>query len=59
MLEKNCHNKDSTSSERPVPKFSSLINGDIKGKRIGIPKEDRMDGISEEFVHHWEKCLPI
>ncbi|QJT94202.1 Asp-tRNA(Asn)/Glu-tRNA(Gln) amidotransferase subunit GatA [Wolbachia endosymbiont of Diaphorina citri] len=57
MLETICgyDEKDSTSSERPVPKFSNLINGDIKGKRIGIPKEYRMDGISEEIVHHWEK----
>jgi aspartyl-tRNA(Asn)/glutamyl-tRNA(Gln) amidotransferase subunit A len=38
MLETICDSKDSTSSERPVPKFSGLINGDIEGKRIGIPK---------------------
>lgn len=57
MLETICgyDEKDSTSSEMPVPKFSNLINGDIKGKRIGIPKEYRMDGISEEIVHYWEK----
>ncbi|CCF78166.1 Asp-tRNAAsnGlu-tRNAGln amidotransferase A subunit [Wolbachia endosymbiont of Onchocerca ochengi] len=57
MLETICgyDNKDSTSSERLVPKFSSLISGDIKGKSIGIPKEYRMDGISEEIVHYWEK----
>ncbi|MCV3769489.1 MAG: Asp-tRNA(Asn)/Glu-tRNA(Gln) amidotransferase subunit GatA, partial [Wolbachia pipientis] len=57
MLETICgyDNKDSTSSERLVPKFSTLIDGDIKGKRIGIPKEYRMSGISEEIVHYWEK----
>jgi Asp-tRNA(Asn)/Glu-tRNA(Gln) amidotransferase A subunit family amidase len=48
-------NKDSTSSERQVPKFSSLINGDIKGKRVVIPKEYRMDGISEVMIRYWEK----
>ncbi|WFW29476.1 MAG: Asp-tRNA(Asn)/Glu-tRNA(Gln) amidotransferase subunit GatA [Wolbachia endosymbiont of Menacanthus eurysternus] len=47
--------KDSTSSKRPVPKFSDLIHSDIKGKRIGIPKEYRMNGISEEIFYHWEK----
>ena len=52
MLETICDNKYSTSSERPVLKFSSLINVDIRSKRIGIPKEYKMDGISEEFVHH-------
>ena len=57
MLEAICgyDTKDSMSSEKPVPKFSSFINGDVKGKRIGIPKEYRMDGISEEIVHNWEK----
>ena len=54
MLKTICDNKNSTSSERPVPKFSSFINGDVKGKRIGIPKY-RMDRISEDFVHYWEK----
>ena len=62
MLEAICgyDKKDSTSSERPVPKFSNFIDKDIKGKRIGVPKEYRMDGISEEIIHHWEKvaaCL--
>jgi aspartyl-tRNA(Asn)/glutamyl-tRNA(Gln) amidotransferase subunit A len=55
MLETICDNKDWTSRETPIPQFSSLINGDIKGKRIGIPKEYRTGGISEEFVHHWDK----
>ncbi|MBA8756932.1 MULTISPECIES: Asp-tRNA(Asn)/Glu-tRNA(Gln) amidotransferase subunit GatA [Wolbachia] len=57
MLEAICgyDTKDSISSEKPVPKFSSFINGDVKGKCIGIPKEYRMDGISEEIVHNWER----
>ncbi|MGL9761996.1 MAG: amidase family protein, partial [Wolbachia sp.] len=57
MLETICgyDSKDSTSSKRPVPKFSNSINGNVKGKRIGIPKEYRIDRISEEIVHHWEK----
>ncbi|EEH12434.1 amidase, partial [Wolbachia endosymbiont of Muscidifurax uniraptor] len=57
MLEAICgyDTKDSISSEKPVPKFSSFINGDVKGKCIGISKEYRMDGISEEIVHNWER----
>ena len=55
MLETIYDNKDSTSSEGPAPKFSNLINGDNKGTRIGIPKEYRMNGISEYFIHHYEK----
>ncbi|OEY87120.1 aspartyl/glutamyl-tRNA amidotransferase subunit A [Wolbachia pipientis] len=62
MLEAICgyDAKDSTTSNRLVPKFSSFITNDIKGKCIGIPKEYNMDGISEEMVYHWERvatCL--
>ncbi len=57
MLETVCgyDKKDSTTSKKPVPKFSNFITNDIRGKRIGIPKEYNMDGISEEMVYHWEK----
>lgn len=57
MLEAICgyDKRDSTSSEKLVPKFSNLIDNNIKGKRVGIPKEYNMDGISEEIIHHWEK----
>lgn len=57
MLEAICgyDNKDSTSSERPVPKFSNFIDSNVKGKRIGIPKEYNMEGISDEIIYHWEK----
>jgi aspartyl-tRNA(Asn)/glutamyl-tRNA(Gln) amidotransferase subunit A len=54
MLETIYDNKDSTSSEGPAPKSSNLINGDNKVMRIGIPTEYRMDGVSEDFIHHWE-----
>lgn len=57
MLEAICgyDKRDSTSSEKSVPKFSNLIDNNIKGKRVGIPKEYNMDGISEEIIHNWEK----
>ncbi|MDN5247532.1 MAG: Asp-tRNA(Asn)/Glu-tRNA(Gln) amidotransferase subunit GatA [Wolbachia endosymbiont of Tyrophagus putrescentiae] len=57
MLEAICgyDKKDSTSSDQPVPKFFNLIDNNIKGKRIGIPREYNMDGISDEIIHHWEK----
>jgi aspartyl-tRNA(Asn)/glutamyl-tRNA(Gln) amidotransferase subunit A len=53
MLETIYNNKYS------APKFSSVINVDNKGMCIAIPKEYRMDGISEDFVHHWEKFFQL
>ncbi len=37
--------KDSTSADIPVPDFEAALTGDIRGKKIGIPKEYRMDGM--------------
>ena len=45
--------KDSTSSNFPVPNFEAALTGDIKGKKIGIPNEYRMDGMSEEIEKLW------
>ena len=36
---------DSTSANRPVPQYSASLTGDIKGLRIGIPKEYFVSGI--------------
>ena len=40
--------KDSLSSAQDVPNFSSALTGDIKGMKIGVPKEYMGEGISEE-----------
>ncbi len=45
--------KDSTSAELPVPNFEAMLTGDIRGKKIGIPKEYRMDGMPEEIEALW------
>lgn len=39
---------DATSSNCDVPNYLDLLNGDIKGLRIGIPKEAFGDGLNEE-----------
>ncbi len=36
---------DSTSADVPVPDFTSFLNGDIKGLKIGVPKEYFGEGI--------------
>ncbi len=55
MLETMCGHdpKDSTSAELAVPNFEAMLTGDIKGKKIGIPKEYRMDGMPAEIEKLW------
>jgi aspartyl-tRNA(Asn)/glutamyl-tRNA(Gln) amidotransferase subunit A len=47
-------NKDSTSIDFKRPSYSKDLSKDIKGKKIGIPKEYRVDGMSEEIEKLWE-----
>ena len=48
-------NKDSTSINKPVPDFEKLLNSDIKGKVIGIPKEYKIDGLDNEVSNLWDE----
>ena len=45
--------KDSTSADLPVPDFEAALTGDIKGRKIGIPREYRMDGMPSEIEKLW------
>ena len=47
--------KDSTSSPQPVPDFEAALKGDMRGKRIGIPKEYRVDGMPAEIEALWHR----
>lgn len=47
--------KDSTSAQKPVPDFSALLKQDVKGLRVGIPKEYRVDGMPQEIIDVWDK----
>ncbi len=47
--------KDSTSADIPVPDYEAALTGDVKGKRIGIPKEYTVDGMSAEITKFWEE----
>ena len=46
--------KDSTSMKRDVPDFEAALTGDIRGLRIGIPKEYVMDGMPTEIGALWQ-----
>ncbi len=47
--------KDSTSADIPVPDFEAMLSGDIRGRKIGIPKEYRMEGMPAEIEALWAK----
>ena len=47
--------KDSTSADLAVPNFEAALTGDIRGKRIGIPREYRMDGMPDEIEALWKQ----
>jgi len=47
--------KDSTSADRPVPDYEAALTGDIRGKKIGIPREYRMDGMPAEIDALWQQ----
>lgn len=48
--------KDATSLNAPVPDWEAALSGDLKGKRVGIPKEYRVDGTSAEINDLWDKA---
>ncbi|MEM0930481.1 MAG: Asp-tRNA(Asn)/Glu-tRNA(Gln) amidotransferase subunit GatA [Pseudomonadota bacterium] len=47
--------KDSTSIDRPVPDYEKALAGGVKGLKIGIPKEYRLDGMPSEIDALWQK----
>ena len=49
--------KDSTSIEFKRNTYSKKLSKDIKGKKIGIPKEYRMDGMPKEIEDFWQKGI--
>jgi aspartyl-tRNA(Asn)/glutamyl-tRNA(Gln) amidotransferase subunit A len=47
--------KDSTSIDRPVPAYEAAVGQSIKGMKIGIPKEYRLDGMAAEINRLWDR----
>ena len=47
--------KDATCADRPVPDYEKAIGKSIKGLRVGIPKEYRIDGMHAEIENLWEQ----
>jgi aspartyl-tRNA(Asn)/glutamyl-tRNA(Gln) amidotransferase subunit A len=51
--------KDSTSLDLPVPQWEANLSSDIRGKRIGIPREYRIDGVPAEIDAVWERGIEL
>ena len=47
--------KDTTSVDLPVPDYEAAIGRPIKGLRVGIPKEYRVDGMPAEIDALWQQ----
>lgn len=47
--------KDTTSVNQPVPDYEAALTGDIRGLKIGIPKEYRIDGLPAEIENLWQQ----
>jgi len=50
-------NKDSTSIDFKRDQYSKDLTKDIKGKKIGIPKEYRVEGMPKEIEELWKKGI--
>lgn len=49
--------RDTTSVDLPVPDYEAAIGQSIKGMKIGIPREYRLDGMPEEIEALWKRGI--
>jgi len=49
--------KDSTSVERPVPDYVAATKRGVRGLRIGVPREYRVDGMNADVDRMWQDGL--
>ena len=48
---------DTTSVDRPVPDYEAALGRSIKGMKVGIPREYRVDGMPEEIETLWQQGI--
>src|SRR5207253_4533956 len=49
--------KDSTSVEVPVPDYEAAVGQSVKGLKVGVPKEYRIDGMPKEIENLWQQGI--
>ena len=47
--------KDATCADLPVPDYEAAVGRSVKGLRIGVPKEYRLDGMAAEIEQLWQQ----
>ena len=47
--------RDATSLDLPVPAWEKGLNADLTGKRVGLPREYRMDGTDADILSLWDR----
>lgn len=51
--------KDATSLNMAVPDWEAALSSDLKGKKVGIPKEYRLEGIDPEIDAMWDAGIAM
>ena len=51
--------KDATSANIETPDFEKFLGGNVKGMKIGLPKEYRVDGLNAEVAAYWDKAAAM
>jgi aspartyl-tRNA(Asn)/glutamyl-tRNA(Gln) amidotransferase subunit A len=46
--------KDATSLDRPVPHWEAALSPDMRGLKVGIAREYRLDGMDEDIAKSWD-----
>ncbi len=49
--------KDATSLDMPVPEWEANLSAGMKGQKVGIPREYRMDGMDEDVLKSWDQGI--
>ena len=49
--------KDSTSLDVAVPDFEAMLSADVRGLKVGIPREYRLDGMPAEIEALWQQGI--
>ncbi len=49
--------KDATSLDMAVPQWEAGLNPEMKGKRVGVPREYRMDGMDADVAVSWDQGI--
>src|SRR6476661_3693487 len=48
---------DSTAVDAPVPDYEAAVGQNIKGLKVGVPKEYRIDGMPREIEDLWQQGI--